>query len=90
MCVDLNGEVVRRKGADLYDHQDISAMNNSDLLVLVEKYLAGQASEEERRLVDDWYDSFEKNPGLTDQMDKEGVELASKKSFLALCKKLNV
>lgn len=60
------------------------------MLVLVEKYLNGQASTEEKKLVDDWYDSFEKNPGLLDLSDKEGVELAKKKSFLALRKKLKI
>ena len=74
----------------MFDHQDVSAMNNSDLLVLVEKYLTGQASEEECRLVDEWYASFDKNPGLLDQSDKEEVELAGKKSFLSLRKKLNI
>lgn len=90
MCFDLNGEGIRHREADMYDHQDISAMTNSDLLVLVEKYLAGQASEAERQLVDDWYDSFEKNPGLKDHLDKEEMELAMKRNFLAVRKQLNL
>lgn len=86
----LIGKLVEKEGMpDLYVNQDMSAMKNSDLLILVEKYLHGQASEEERKLVDDWYASFEKNPGLLNLLDKEGVELAKKKSFLALRKKLN-
>lgn len=86
----LTGKLVEKVGIpDLNINQDMSVMKNSDLLVLVEKYLNGQASEEERKLVDDWYASFEQNPGLLDLLDKEGVELAKKKSFLALRKKLD-
>ena len=34
------------------------------LLLLIEKYLAGEASEEEIEEVDRWYQSFETEPGL--------------------------
>ena len=39
-------------------------MDLQQLSVLIEKYLSGDASEEERRLVDQWYDSFDADPAL--------------------------
>lgn len=86
----LTGKLVKKAGVpDLNINQDMSVMKNSDLPILVERYLNGQASEEERKLVDEWYASFDKNPGMLDRVEKKGVERAKKKSFLALRKKLN-
>ena len=37
--------------------------------LLIEKYLNGTASEEEIKMVDDWYASFEINPGIREKYE---------------------
>lgn len=43
-------------------------MNNTRLKELLNKYLEGNATAAEIREVDDWYKSFESDPGLTEQL----------------------
>jgi hypothetical protein len=65
-------------------------MNDSEIQVLIEKYLNGQASESERKLVDTWYDSFESNEGLTSELSQEVICGLQAKGFATLLQKLNL
>ncbi|WP_121353536.1 hypothetical protein [Flavisolibacter nicotianae] len=61
---------------------------NDELLILIEKYLNGEATESEREAVDEWYLSFESHPGLTAQLGPEEAARAMTASFTALSRKL--
>jgi hypothetical protein len=51
------------------------------MLELIQKYLDGTASEEEEKLVDDWYDSMEGNGGLTESLDPATILEMQHSSF---------
>lgn len=61
---------------------------NSDLTILIDKYLRGEATKSERELVDDWYRSFDSNPGLTEQLNTGEMAKAMRDSFAELSQKL--
>ena len=48
---------------------------------VIEKYLRGEATVEERSAVDAWYDAFDNNPAFTDKMQKKELEKAVKISW---------
>lgn len=54
------------------------------MLELIQKYLDGTASEEEEKLVDDWYDSMEGNAGLTESLDPATIFEMQQGSFQKL------
>lgn len=64
-------------------------METQNIQILIEKYLNGLASPEETRLVDEFYASFENEPGLTDQLDKEEVERSITRGFSSIMAVLN-
>jgi hypothetical protein len=65
-------------------------MNDSEIQALIEKYLNGQASESERKLVDTWYDSFESNAGLTSELSQELISDLQTRGFSTLIYKLDL
>lgn len=65
-------------------------MEYSEMKVLIEKYLNGQANESEKKLVDAWYDSFESTPGLTSELSQELISDLQAKNFVTLLHKLNL
>lgn len=54
------------------------------MLELIQKYLDGTASEEEEKLVDEWYDSMEGNAGLTESLDPATIMEMQNSSFQRL------
>ena len=42
--------------------------------LLINKYLEGTATEAEIKVVDEWYDSFEKAPGFSDTFSQKEIE----------------
>lgn len=60
-----------------------------DWIQLIEKYLCGNATEEERNAVDAWYRAFDEQPGLTENMNEEEVESARNKSLRKLQKRMD-
>jgi hypothetical protein len=65
-------------------------MEYSEIQVLIEKYLNGQANESEKKLVDAWYDSFESSPGLTSELSQELISDMQAKTFVTLLHKLDL
>ena len=65
-------------------------METQNIQILIEKYLSDQVSPEEKQLVDDFYASFEANKGLTEQLDKEDLEVSRKQGFSSVLKALNL
>lgn len=62
---------------------------NDDLITTIDKYLRGEATENERARVDAWYLSFESNAGLTEQLSPEETAKAMTESFATLAGKLD-
>ena len=62
---------------------------NNDLIILIDKYQSGEATESEREAVDSWYLSFESRPGLVEQMSPDEAMKAMKESFAAISRKLH-
>ncbi len=56
----------------------------------LEKYLKNQASAEEVKLVDEWYQSFSTKPGLTEQLSEAEQEQALSTSFAFLRRALGI
>ena len=57
--------------------------------ILIEKYLNGQATEEERRQLDDWYQSFDATSSLSEQMSQQDMEKWMELSLRKLRTKLD-
>lgn len=64
-------------------------MHLEGLDILIEKYLNGQATEEERRQIDDWYQSFDATSSLSEQMSKQDMEKWMELSLRKLRTKLD-
>ena len=63
---------------------------SEDLIILIDKYLKGEATEAELALVDTWYLSFEKEEGFTDRLSPEEIESATEQSFASLSRQLKL
>ena len=55
----------------------------------IEKYLRGEATEQERNAVDNWYDAFDNKPSFIDNMHKKDLEKATKSSLQKLQNRLD-
>ena len=56
-------------------------MKSEEIHILLDKYLADQASEEEMKLVEEWYQSFESNQGIVEQLNEREKEKSMTESF---------
>lgn len=56
-------------------------MLDEKLNSLIVKFLDGVATEQESKVVNDWYASFETRQGLTEQMSEEEIQAAVYQSF---------
>ncbi|HYH14336.1 MAG TPA: hypothetical protein VD794_03895 [Flavisolibacter sp.] len=56
-------------------------MKSEEISILLERYLTHQASEEEMKLVNAWYQSFDTNEGITGQMKEAEIEISMTESF---------
>jgi len=65
-------------------------MNYSEIQVLIEKYLNGQATEEEKEAVDAWYNSFDPVPGLTSELSNTEITDMQKAGLVSILNKLNL
>ncbi len=65
-------------------------MKNEEVNKLLDKYLAEQASVEELNLVDEWYQSFEKNAGIIEQLSEEEREQTMNEGFMKIRNRLNL
>jgi hypothetical protein len=63
-------------------------MKSEEVDRILDKYLAEQASVEEVKLVEAWYESFETNPGIVEQLSKEEIEQSMNKGFMRIKKGL--
>jgi hypothetical protein len=59
-------------------------MEKDEMHTLINKYLDGEASPAEAVLVEEWYQSFEKNSALTEQMNEEERKQAMHAGFLSV------
>jgi hypothetical protein len=64
-------------------------MDYYEIQVLIEKYLGGWATEEEARLVDAWYNSFDTEAGITSVLTQEQMNDSQVKGFSAIINKLS-
>jgi len=64
-------------------------MNHYELQVLIEKYLAGKATEEEAKAVDAWYNSFDAEAGITSVLSQDQMNDMQVKGFSAIINKLS-
>jgi hypothetical protein len=65
-------------------------MTIENIQILIDKYLAGQSSPEEDKLVEEFYASFEKKQGLTEQLDRDDIEASVKHGFQSIKKALKL
>ncbi|GEP88740.1 FecR family protein [Chitinophaga terrae (ex Kim and Jung 2007)] len=56
-------------------------MNNTELKALIAKYLDGLATAEEKQRVEAWYQSFDTEQGLTDQLDAQQQEALQQQMY---------
>lgn len=63
-------------------------MDEKQLIKLIEKYLAGQCSEEEKTAVEQWYETFEQQQRLFFNGDPKEMEESSERSLKALQRRL--
>lgn len=56
-------------------------MLDEKLNSLIVKFLDGVATEQESKVVNDWYASFDTKQGLTEQMTEEEIQAAVNQSF---------
>lgn len=68
----------------------MSQTDDYHIQLLIDKYLSGQASEEEIKLVEEWYASFEDAPGLVQQLEQKAVEEARANSFRSVLGRLGL
>lgn len=61
-----------------------------NIQILIDKYLAGRSSTEENKLVEEFYASFEKKRGLTEQLGQDEIEASVKNSFQSIRKALKL
>jgi len=64
-------------------------MDYFDLQVLIEKYLAGKATEEEAKVVDAWYSSFDAEAGIASVLTQEQLNDMQVKGFSAIINTLS-
>ncbi len=64
-------------------------MHSEGLDILIEKYLNGQATEEERKKVDLWYQSQNAGPALSDKLGPQAMEDLMEKSLRKLRSRLD-
>jgi transmembrane sensor len=63
-------------------------MDEKQLIKLIERYLAGQCSEEEKTEVEQWYETFEQQQRLFLNGDAQKMEDSAERSLKAIQKKL--
>ncbi len=63
---------------------------NDDMVTLIDKYVNGDATESERKIVDAWYLLFDTNPGIADQLSPAEIQAATAESFSVLASKLEL
>ncbi|MGN7720465.1 FecR family protein [Chitinophaga sp. 22620] len=63
-------------------------MNNTRLKELLNKYLDGTATAAEIREVDDWYQSFDRDKGLTEQLNDEQLAALEQLFFLRVSREI--
>ncbi len=63
-------------------------MNNTRLKELLNKYLDGTATAAEIREVDDWYQSFDRDKGLTEQLNNEQLAALEQLLFLRVSREI--
>lgn len=64
-------------------------MEEEQIIKLIEKYVTGTASSVEIRLLNAWYDDFNKNPSLINTLSSTELEQASSKMFLKISEALD-
>jgi len=60
-----------------------------DWIQIIEKYLSGDATKEEVDAVDAWYQAFEEQPGLTDNLTNQEIDMAIKSSLRKLQQRMD-
>ena len=63
-------------------------MKQEEVTRKIQKYVTGKASAAEVKFVDDWYESFETEPGLTDGLSDVEKEAMMKEQFSSLLEAL--
>jgi hypothetical protein len=58
--------------------------------LMIEKYLNGTASEEEIKLVNDWYASFEINPGIQEKYEARQLHKSLQHNWNIIKKALKI
>lgn len=65
-------------------------MEQNQIKILIDRYLSGQATEEEVAVVEKWYASFDSAPGWLQQLDPGEVQQARACGFQALRRRLDL
>ena len=56
-------------------------MKREEINNLLDKYLAQQATADEVKLIEAWYESFETRKGIVEQLSKEEIEQSMQVGF---------
>ncbi len=64
-------------------------MDYYEIQVLIEKYLTGKATDEETKVVDAWYNSFDAEAGITSVLNQQQIVDMQVKGFSAIINKLS-
>ena len=65
-------------------------MKQEDVTRYIQRYVTGKASDTEIKMVDEWYDSFEAQPGLTDVLDEAEMASLMEEQFSSLLETLRI
>lgn len=65
-------------------------MEHNQIKILIDRYLSGQATEEEIAIVENWYASFDRAPGLLQLLDPGEVQQAKACGFQDLRRRLGL
>lgn len=63
-------------------------MQEKALKALIEKCLSGKATAQEQKLLDDWYETFENQKGLTEQLSEQEVKGTAERMLLEISSSL--
>lgn len=60
------------------------------MILIIDNYLAGKASIEEAKLLDEWFDNFDTKPSLFSSLSSTEVKDISSKMYLKILEGLNL
>lgn len=64
-------------------------MEEEQIIIMIDKYLTGEASAEEVHLLNTWFDNFNNKPSLLSSLSSNELDKLSAKMFLVISDAIN-